>query len=318
MSSSNNSHTESTSDDDSSSLSASDESGESIEGDEDVVSKKYVHEQHHPSALPHLMMDDPFIKNTLQWALSVPIGLGLCPWAIQSHREGKLRIVKCDGKYASDVADKLENEISDLTCNEDDECGRLRTTLVVCPHVKEWDDFQEFGRFVSQGIKRHISRDQLLDKVTLVAFHPNFLKWYGLPRGIELGSIVHSYWGSIGQKSTNREEATIVELENKAFGLRKIKVRFTNEIMGRQEQYVPVDWIDTSSDPSAEKINGDPLPDNFMYQSPYPVIHIINNNDLSTLCLRDVSRVKRLNAKRMLSMGWKRLKSHIPEKYDKE
>ena len=299
--------TESSSDDDdSSSLSTSDESEESVKRD---VIKNDVYEQHLGTL--HHEIEDPFINNTLQWTLSVPIGLGLCPWAIQSHRKGKMRIAKCDGGYTSDVADKLENEISQLTCN-DDEVGRLRTTLVVCPHVKEWDDFREFGRFVSQGIKQKISQDQLLDKVTLVAFHPNFLKWYGLPPGIGVGSIVHSYWGTIGQKSANREEATIIEMENRAFGSRKIKLRFTNDIQGRQEQYVPVDWIDTSSDPCVENINGAPLPDNFMYQSPYPTIHIINNNDLSKLCISDVSRVKRLNAKRMVRMGWERLKSRIP------
>lgn len=44
-----------------------------------------------------------------------------------------------------------------------------------------------------------------------------------------------------------------------------------------------------------------------MHRSPYPLIHIIVNQDLASLCMRDVSRVKRLNAQRMAKLGWEEL-----------
>lgn len=44
-----------------------------------------------------------------------------------------------------------------------------------------------------------------------------------------------------------------------------------------------------------------------MHRSPYPTIHMIVNQDLASLCIRDVSRVKRLNAQRMAKIGWEGL-----------
>ena len=112
--------------------------------------------------------------------------------------------------------------------------------------------------------------------------------------------------------------ATIVETSNPAFGLRKIKVRFhqpiTNSTDGRpkendkprttrQEQYVPIDWLILPQ-------KGEPLPDNYMYRSPFPTVHIIVNSDLAKLSMRDVSKVKRLNSKRLAEFGWEGLRAH--------
>lgn len=248
--------------------------------------------------------DDLFIDATLKWTTSGPVGLGLCPWAVKSHNQGRLRIVKCDFDGPSDVASIIENEISSLTC-DDKNAPPLSTTLLVCPHVKEWNEFSTFEQFVKHGIKQQIPHDEL-DSVTLVAFHPGFLKWHALPPGVSIGSTVYSHWGMVGQKSPHAAKATIVELYNRAFGLRRVKIRFTEDFEGRLEQYVPIDWIYTSKDEMirGQCSTGAPLPDNFMYRSPYPTIHIINNEDLAKLCIRDVSRVKRLNARKMAKLGW--------------
>ena len=40
-----------------------------------------------------------------------------------------------------------------------------------------------------------------MERVTLVSFHPKFLRWRGLPDGISVGSIVQAHYGMIGQKS---------------------------------------------------------------------------------------------------------------------
>jgi hypothetical protein len=57
-----------------------------------------------------------------------------------------------------------------------------------------------------------------------------------------------------------------------------------------------------------------PLPDNVMHRSPYPTIHIIVNRDLASLCIRDISRVKRMNAQRMAKLGWDGVDCIISEK----
>ena len=121
---------------------------------------------------------------------------------------------------------------------------------------------------------------------------------------------------ALGNLSSLR--ATVVETSNPAFGLRKIKVRFhqptTNSTDGapkendkprttRQEQYVPIDWLILPQ-------KGEPLPDNFMYRSPFPTVHIIVNSGLAKLSMRDVSKVKRLNSKRVAEFGWEGLRAH--------
>ena len=296
----------STSDSHSISSSESESSSSSTEQSDTTVSQ-VDHEQltsnHHDPSI-----NDPYVHATLQWTLDVPIGLGLCPWAVKSHNMGRLRIVHCNGDMRSDVCSILTDEITWLTSCKEEMETRLRTTLVICPHVKEWNDVSIFEEFVKHS---QIS----LDQVTLVAFHPSFQKWYGLPPNFGIESIIHSHWGTIGQKSEQTAQATIIEVKNRVFGLRKIKIRFHDEMDGRrQEQYVPVDWTDTIHTNLPRDGVCSPLPDNFMYQSPYPTIHIIHNQDLSQLCVRDVSRVKRLNAKRMARLGWEGLKERFEKK----
>ena len=257
--------------------------------------------------------EDSFVAATRRWAIRVPIGLGLCPWAVKSRNLKRLRIVTCDGSMPSDAVMLIENEICSLTCNQE-KVVPFRTTLVICPHILEWNDFIPFEEFVRNGLKQQLlgNNDELLDKVTLVAFHPAFLKWHALPPSVQIGSNVYSYWGMVGQKSVCRAEATIVEMENRAFGLRKVKVRFEEVMEGRrQEQYVPVEWIGTSVNSGSEACTGPPLPDNFMYRSPCPTIHIIDNRDLASLCVSDVSRVKRLNGRRMAKLGWEGIEEHM-------
>eukprot|EP00984_Skeletonema_dohrnii_P005957 scaffold2112_cov85-Skeletonema_dohrnii-CCMP3373.AAC.6 len=109
--------------------------------------------------------------------------------------------------------------------------------------------------------------------------------------------------------------------------MRKVKVRLHESAAcnaRRQEQYVPTDWISlhasniretieggsnsesnySGSASSAPSQPGPALTDNAMHQAPYPTIHIINNADLASLSIRDISRVKRKNAHRMMKLGW--------------
>ena len=93
--------------------------------------------------------------------------------------------------------------------------------------------------------------------------------------------------------------------------MRRAKVRFHDAYNDRrQEQYVPTDWISIPQTNMSEVDAPDPsqrgpaLPDNAMHQAPHPTIHIIKNADLASLSIRDISRVKRKNANRMVKLGW--------------
>ena len=232
------------------------------------------------------------------WVLKVPVGLGLCPWAIKSQSKGLLRIVTCESELSADGAEMLETEIELLLR---DGAPPLSTTLLVCPYVDGWSEFQSFDNFVRFGIRDHFKKVDILERVTLVSFHPNFSRWHDLPDGIGVGSLVQAHYGMIGQKSEKSADATIIETNCKAFGLRKVKVRFHNNAL-KGLTHVPTDWIVVTNETCPRL-----LIDNIMHRSPYPTIHMIVNQDLASLCIRDVSRVKRLNAQRMAKIGWEGL-----------
>lgn len=274
--------------------------------------------------------EDKYASRVRLWTQRIPIGLGLCPWAVKSQIRGRLKFTTCKGEAPLDVGMKIISEIEALCrceCSNGDGADflpppPLTSTLVVCPKIEAWNkDFQEFDNFVKNfGVwsKENLLKEQDPDsghhhldvqqKVTLVSFHPEFLRWRGLPKGVEVGSTVKSHKGMCGfKKSQHAFSATVVETSNSIFGLRKIKVRFHDD---QKEQYVPTDWIgcsiegNGSSDHNCDVRFRDPLPDNAMHRSPYPTIHLIRNEDLGTLCMRDVSRVKRKNAQRMAKLGW--------------
>ena len=240
-----------------------------------------------------------------EWVERIPIGLGFCPWAIKSNIAKRLRYVTCFGTNPSSVANMVLMETGILT---ESNVPSLSSTLIACPNIETWNDnFEAFDEWIRNGLKHEISNNaykSLLESLTLVAFHPNFLRWKGLPPCIDVGSKVHSHYGMIGKKSIDKVSATIVETRNGVFGLRKVKVRFNNDDddkddRRRQEQYVPIDWLELT-----EYEEGEPLPDNMMHQAPYPTIHLINNMDLVKIPIREISRVKRKNACRFMKLGW--------------
>lgn len=250
------------------------------------------------------------------WTEAVPIGLGLCPWAVSSQRQRRIRYRTCTHVETVAVAATIREEARILV---QENSLPLHTTLVVCPYVADWnaathagaspdvschlpnDAFPKFQEFV-RNLALEFQHENM--PVTLVAFHPQFLQWRDLPPDLEVGSTVQAYrmCGGVFQKSPQPWVATILETHNPVFGLRKIKVRFHHDTPNhsRREQYIPVDWLVL---PHQSPL-GDALPDNLMHRAPVPTIHIIQDSDLGSLRARDVSRIKRKNAQRMLTLGW--------------
>eukprot|EP00804_Cyclotella_cryptica_P018992 CCRYP_006487-RA/>CCRYP_006487-RA protein AED:0.19 eAED:0.19 QI:0/-1/0/1/-1/1/1/0/354 len=317
-------HTESTTDSDASNTSTTTDSNSESSPHEKLIPAPppttTTHQNH---------IDNPYVMETKKWTIQIPIGLGLCPWAIQSHHRSQLQIITSPGITPHDTAHIIQKEMHSLTnSRHDKERVPLRTILVVCPNVNEWkDDFPRFEAFVKSGIEQHLlpstTNHDIFHDVTLVAFHPKFDRWHALPEDVGVGSVIHSHWSDGGKKSRETAEAVIVEMGNRAFGMRRVKVRFEQDgIDRRREEYVPNDWIvlpQTQSQQQQQQVEqrgSNPLlsrllPDNVMYRSPYPTIHIIDNRDLASLCVADVSRVKRLNARRMMRLGWDVLEKHL-------
>jgi len=240
--------------------------------------------------------DSEYARQVQKWTVHIPIGLGLCPWAGKSYNRKCLRFVTCHGKSPSNVSHFVGSEIELLTKTN---VAPLSSTLIVCPEVVIWKDFKVFEDYLTSGIYRDLENSEMAqERITFVAFHPEFLRWRGLPKGLQVGSVVRSYWGFIGSKSTETAPATILETESKAFGQKKVKIRFRDTIEGRrQDQFVTIDWIDHTD-------SGPPLPNNIMHRAPYPTIHLISNKDLASFSIRTISRVKRNNAQRMMDLGW--------------
>lgn len=237
-----------------------------------------------------------------EWTQLVPIGLGLCPWAITSQRKRRINYIACEKSIPSEIAMEIQSQIKAI-CQGG--TPLLTTTLLICPHVEMWqNDFEAFDQFVKTLRDTFYEKEEdreILQEVTLVSFHPEFLRWRGLPEGIDIGTNVQSHKPIGGfQKSQELFPATILETSCKAFGRRKIRVQFLQD--DSRNHYVPTDWCQFQGDHNNKL--GPPLPDNAMHRAPYPTVHIIRNQDLASLRIRDVSRVKRKNAQRMTKLGW--------------
>lgn len=245
-----------------------------------------------------------YVIQTRQWTERIPIGLGLCPWAGKSLRSGGLQINACNAHEAADVGPFVLEAARQL-CESSSPSKEWTTTLVVCPHVSGWrDDFARFDAHVQTFKDAAHSGDvrDVLNQLTLVAFHPNFTRWHALPPSIGVGSLVRCHRGMCGfEKSKDAHLAKIIKTDGTNFGGRKVKVRFDCD--DGKEQFLPIDWLVSDSDgnPLAK---GETLPDNAMHRAPYPTIHLIRNADLASLSARDVSRVKRKNAQLMERLGW--------------
>ena len=282
--------------------------------------------------------DDECIRSVKRWTIAIPIGLGLCPWAMKSQTLRRISYQTCLAFSPQDVAVRVCAEARALCCHPTANNAKLRTTLLICPNVESWNkDFAVFDEFVKNfGKKKSKLRstyqdekpdkdneadcESVLEHITLVAFHPEFLKWHGPAEGITVGSVVWSHRamrGGMFQKSLEIFPATIVETNSRMFGQRRVKVEFHNDDdkCTSRTQYVPTDWCvpmngqnDDGLDDSVTML-GPPLPDNVMHRAPYPTIHLIRNADLAKLPARNVSRVKRMNAQRMMKLGWQGVSS---------
>ena len=257
-----------------------------------------LEENQRSSVNPSVCDDAKEAQQVRAWSEQVPIGMGFCPWAVQSKY---LAYRLCDAIRPQDVAERVQKEARHLLS---DQCNNspLSSTLLVCPRVTAWQDhFETFDAFV---------KSLRVDAITLVSFHPQFLRWRGLPSNITVGNRVQSHRNVGGTQKTHETfRATLLGTSTVPFGRRKVRIRFDSD---GKAQYVPVDWIkpisdndenDTTEDNAVATL-GTPLPDNLMHRAPFPTIHLIRDMDLASLPMRSVSLVKRKNAQRIAQLGW--------------
>ena len=264
---------------------------------------------------------------TRAWTQQVPIGLGLCPWAVRSQATGRLHYVVCQATQPEHVVQTLQEEALKLVVmeegnasgggntNKEETSYWWKTTLLICPHVSSWqNNFELFDEFIKTQQQLWKEREEAYDdsntssaaaattflssNITMVAFHPLFLRWRGLPAGTTEGDTLLCR----RPKEWNPCPATLMEECTTPFGRRKVKVHFHGDDATRECYVDPKDCqVLVSDDATQER---PVLPDNAMHRSPYPTIHLIRNQDLSRLSLPDISRVKRKNMQLMARLGW--------------
>ena len=219
------------------------------------------------------------------WTQRVPIGMNLCPWAIQSQSKQRIRYVTTttttDCSNGIDVEQTLVEEAQRLLLlsHQHHLYEPYHTTLLICPHVLEWkgNNYEQFDTWVKkqqENLNTNPNYPHLHNQITLVSFHPQYSKWYDLPKDIKVGSQVYCSKGIPGvqkeiatttttfsaddkedqqlllpssspSKQDNNlhhyyyKKATIIETNSsRMFGKRKVKVRYDpNDDVGGSENH---------------------------------------------------------------------------------
>lgn len=160
-----------------------------------------------------------------KWLVDIVLKYRLCPWASQSMRKERIRIVTSNCTNEASLLDDLISE-SKLLCNS--RMPPLSTTLLVCPHIATFNEFNRFESFVQSANK--LDQSRLLDTVSLVAFHPEFSRWIALPSGIQEGDHIMCYFECeeiVGtevafSRSNMPECAVLISYKENICGVRKV------------------------------------------------------------------------------------------------
>lgn len=157
------------------------------------------------------------------WLDKLVIGMNLCPWAGKTDESGGIRVVTSLGSAPSEVLEDLQREASALPCEPNARPGAATTILVVCPHVKAWQEFEPFAEFFGETLKNGVAFEEDLG-VKLVAFHPQFQHQPLFGSVLEMDDILSLPLDGALQKATvldpdaghneNGEDVFLVQLED--------------------------------------------------------------------------------------------------------
>lgn len=110
-----------------------------------------------------------------RWVDKCVIGLRICPWAKPVKESRKFRIVTSMAKTEDGVLKDLLDEARKLPGRGSGRIadGVITTTILVCPHVAGWEDFELFDDFFIESLD---SGERLMEEygLTIVAFHPEY------------------------------------------------------------------------------------------------------------------------------------------------
>jgi hypothetical protein len=108
------------------------------------------------------------IAETSDWVERFVIGLGLCPFATEPHRAGRVRYVESSARSSKALLSDLRRELTDLARVEP---ASVETTLLIHPFVLS--DFLEFNAFLDLADVALVEGG-LVGTIQIASFHPEY------------------------------------------------------------------------------------------------------------------------------------------------
>ncbi|CAL1137851.1 unnamed protein product [Cladocopium goreaui] len=127
---------------------------------------------HFPRAVSNGVDDHSAAVKT--WLHKFIIGKNFCPWAKSVSDNDSVRVVTSLATTEDGILRDLEEEVAALPSCPNVPEGVPSTTLLVCPHVSSWQDFDTFNEFYGNALRNGVLFEENF-KVKLVAFHPSFI-----------------------------------------------------------------------------------------------------------------------------------------------
>lgn len=223
------------------------------------------------------------------WLDTMIIGMGLCPWAKPANEAGGIRIVTSSASTPQEVLEDLQREAKKLQgWLPEPQAGSPVTTLLVCPSVEEWRDFENFDAFREEILLNgEVLTEEFQCKI--VCFHPRqqASNIYGLNVGDEI---------LVDVPGTGEFAGTVLEILGMEMKPpREIKTQFFGKVdQGEDgemviEPFLDSDHIATISEDNVTQLLGREAlaPEDgcrsILGRAPRVVLHLLRSKDLEAV-----------------------------------
>lgn len=248
-----------------------------------------------------------------RWVDTMILGLRLCPFAQPAAQRDGLKVVSSTGVTSDEVLEDLVTEAELLQAAD----GETATTLVVCPHVPEWQDFGGFHEFYAGELLngRLLSRELDLD-VSIVAFHPSCSS-----SEVSVGLEVALQWRNQQWLAEVLEEDTSKELLSlRLLGqiLETASSEDGGEDLAIQPLTEPQEVLCRRSDilwslEGAGADSGDALARSALARAPRPVLHLLRSGELAQVDAEQREEIYTHNDQLLDRLGMDRFERLIRE-----
>jgi len=116
--------------------------------------------------------DDKHAVALWRWVDAIIIGVGLCPWARPACDSGRLKVATSTARDGEGILADLREEAQALQgLGPEPPPGRPTTTLLACPNVPEWAEFEDFHTFFEKVLGDGDAFEEEFG-LKIVRFHP--------------------------------------------------------------------------------------------------------------------------------------------------